>query len=97
MESNTDPNCLFCKIVAGKIPCYKLYEDDHVLAFLDLFPVAHGHSLMITKYHAAGLHELPSDVAQNALSKLPMIGKAVMEGMGVEGYNVVNNNGKDSG
>ena len=44
-------NCVFCQIVAGKIPCYKIYEDDHYLAFLDIFPVTKGHTLVIPKKH----------------------------------------------
>ncbi len=68
-----------------------------MLAFLDLFPVTKGHTLMITKYHAEFLHELPADVAASSLSKLPKVGKAVTEGLGIGAYNVVQNNGKDSG
>lgn len=52
---------------------------------------------MITKYHAEFLHELPEDVAASSLSKLPKVGKAVTEGLGIGAYNVVQNNGKDSG
>ena len=47
-----DENCIFCKIAAGEIPCHKLYEDERVLAFLDLGPLSAGHALVIPKRHA---------------------------------------------
>src|SRR5258708_34251468 len=53
----TDPNCIFCKIVAGTIPCFKLYEDAATLAFLDINPVNAGHALVIPKNHAPTLYE----------------------------------------
>ena len=56
-------DCLFCKIVARKIPCYIVYEDDAVLAFLDLFPVVEGHTLMIPKLHSSCLDEMSDKYA----------------------------------
>ncbi len=59
-----DPNCLFCKIVAGTIPCFKLWEDSATLAFLDINPVNAGHALVIPKAHAPNLFEsLEPDLA----------------------------------
>lgn len=58
-----DPDCIFCKIVKGEIPCYKVYEDEHNLAFLDLSPIAKGHTLVIPKQHTdrlTGIKELES-------------------------------------
>ncbi|MFW5798205.1 MAG: HIT family protein, partial [Planctomycetota bacterium] len=54
-------DCIFCKIVAGDIPCSKVYEDDHVLAFLDIGPLAPGHTLVIPKRHAGLVTELSAD------------------------------------
>ena len=52
-----DPNCIFCKIVAGTIPCFKLHDDAKTLAFLDINPVNAGHALVIPKAHAPNLYE----------------------------------------
>jgi len=61
---NSDSNCIFCKIVAGEIPSYTVYEDDDVLAFLDIHPVSKGHTLVIPKYHQDHLDDLPFEIYQ---------------------------------
>jgi histidine triad (HIT) family protein len=53
-------DCIFCKIVEGEIPCFKVYEDDKVLAFEDISPIAKGHTLIIPKKHSESLWEIPS-------------------------------------
>jgi histidine triad (HIT) family protein len=50
-------SCIFCRIVAGEMPCHRVYEDAHTLVFMDIFPVADGHALVITKQHAATIYE----------------------------------------
>jgi histidine triad (HIT) family protein len=64
-------DCIFCKIVKGEIPCFKVYEDDRVLAFEDINPVSKGHTLLIPKTHAANLWEIPNEdlAAVHAASK----------------------------
>ena len=54
-------DCVFCKIVKGEIPCFKVYEDNQVLAFEDINPIAEGHTLVIPKRHAKDLWEIPGD------------------------------------
>ena len=54
--------CIFCQIVVGKIPSHKVYEDEDVLAFLDIAPVNVGHSLVIPKKHFIDIHETPSNI-----------------------------------
>jgi len=54
-------DCIFCKIVEGEMPCFKVYEDDKVLAFEDINPVAEGHTLIIPKRHAQNLWEIPDE------------------------------------
>ena len=54
-------DCIFCKIVKGEIPCFKVYEDDKVLAFEDINPIAEGHTLIIPKEHARNLWEIPGE------------------------------------
>lgn len=84
---------IFDRILDGEIPCHKVYEDDHVLAFLDIGPLSHGHTLVIPKERKAFLHEL-SDEAAAALGRvLPRLCQAVKEATGVDAYNVLQNNG----
>jgi len=84
---------IFGKILAGQIPCHKVYEDDRVLAFLDINPLTRGHTLVIPKEPAATLDEL-SDESAAALGRvLPRLCRAVMAATGVREYNVLENNG----
>ena len=94
MEPNADPNCIFCQIVAGAIPCAKVLETDEALAFLDIGPLAPGHLLLIPKRHAVRLDELNASQAGSVLRHLPALGKAVRQAMGCGGYNILNNNGR---
>lgn len=89
----SDHRTVFDKIIAGDIPCHKVYEDEHVLAFLDVNPLAPGHTLVIPKESKAHLHEL-SDESAAALGRvLPRICRAVLAASGATAYNVLQNNG----
>jgi len=84
---------IFDKILDGEIPCQKVYEDDHVLAFLDINPLSEGHTLVIPKERKATLHEL-SDEQTAAIGRvLPRLARAVMKATGARHYNVLQNNG----
>lgn len=84
---------IFSKILRGDIPCHKVYEDAHVLAFLDIGPLSYGHTLVIPKEEAATLDEL-SDEASAAIGRvLPRLCRAVKTVTGVDQYNVLQNNG----
>lgn len=84
---------IFGKIIAGSIPCHKVYEDEQVLAFLDIAPLSRGHTLVIPKEAAATLDQL-SDESAAALGRvLPRICRAVVAVTGVADYNVLENNG----
>jgi len=84
---------IFDRILSGEIPCYRVYEDEHVLAFLDIGPLSTGHTLVIPRERAARLHEL-SDEAAAALGRvLPRLCRAVVAATGSEDYNVLQNNG----
>jgi histidine triad (HIT) family protein len=84
---------IFDRILSGEIPCHRVYEDEHVLAFLDVGPLSPGHTLVIPKERAAKLHEL-SDESAAALGRLlPRLCRAVVAATGVEDYNVLQNNG----
>lgn len=88
-----DANCVFCKIVAGQIPCHRLFEDDDTLAFLDIGPLAEGHLLVIPKAHYARLDDMPAELAGRVLAHLPTLGRALIQATGAAGFNVLQNNG----
>ena len=84
---------IFDKILAGEIPCYRVYEDDHVLAFLDIGPLSPGHTLLIPKERRAHLHALSEESGAAIGRVLPRLCRAVMKATGATAYNVVQNNG----
>ena len=87
---------VFAKILAGEIPCHRVYEDEHVLAFLDVAPLSPGHVLLIPKEARPTLGEL-SDEAGAALGRvLPRLCRAVCAATGATSYNVLQNNGSDA-
>ncbi len=90
---HTDPDCIFCKIVAGQIPSAKVLEDDSSLAFMDIGPLAQGHVLLIPRCHYETLDQMPADEAGAMTRHLPALVKAVQSAMGCEGVNVLQNNG----
>ena len=87
-----DPT-IFDAILAGDIPCHRVYEDDHVLAFLDIGPLSHGHVLVIPKERARFMHELSETAAAALGAVLPKLCRAVMAATGCEHYNLLQNNG----
>lgn len=84
---------IFARIIAGEIPCHKVYEDAHVLAFLDINPVSVGHTLVIPKEPRATLGELSDESAAAIGRVLPRICRAVCSATGARDYNVLQNNG----
>ena len=90
-------DCLFCKIIDGEIPCHKVYEDDKILAFLDIQPLTRGHTLVIPKEHASSMDKLSQDSAAALGKALPTVSKAVLNVTGAIAYNLVQNNGKEAG
>lgn len=84
---------IFDKILAGEIPCHRVYEDEHVLAFLDINPLSPGHTLVIPKESKAQLHELSDDAAASLGRVLPRLCRAVCAATGATSYNVLQNNG----
>jgi histidine triad (HIT) family protein len=84
---------VFSKIIRGELPCHKVYEDDQVLAFLDVNPLCDGHVLVIPKEPAATLDKL-SDEASGAIGRvLPRLCRAVLAATGATEFNVLQNNG----
>ncbi len=93
----TGNDCIFCKMTAGEIPVTKIYEDEVVLAFLDIGPLSDGHTLLIPKEHFERLHDCPSELLGEVCSCLGRIAKAVAGAMNADGYNVLCNNGRAAG
>lgn len=90
-------DCIFCKIVNGDIPSAKVFENEHVLAFLDISQVTKGHTLVIPKVHKENLYELTPDIANNLFASVPEIAKALKSEYEPLGINLVNNNGEHAG
>jgi histidine triad (HIT) family protein len=84
---------VFGKIIQGRIPCHKVYEDDKVIAFLDINPLSVGHTLVVPKEPAETLDRLSDDSAAALGRVLPRICRAVIAVTGVREYNVLENNG----
>lgn len=89
--------CLFCSIIAGDIPAYKVYEDTDVFAFLDIGPVSEGHTLVVPKTHAANLSEGSIDSAVAAMRAVCQIAPAILRAVGADGYNLGMNHGECAG
>lgn len=90
-------DCIFCKMVAGQIPVTKIYEDEVVLAFLDIGPISDGHTLVIPKQHFEKTHDCPADLLGQVASRLGKIAGAVANAMDCDGYNLLCNNGSAAG
>lgn len=89
--------CIFCKIIKGEIPFQKVYEDDDVLAFLDVNPVEKGHTLIITKEHYIDILEIPEELLKKAYSVTQKLTKVISKVFEVEGFNILQNNGTKAG
>lgn len=90
-------DCLFCKIIAGEIPCAKVYEDDDTLAFLDIAPNNKGHTLVVPKKHYETMLDTPDDVLCKIMSAVKNVAAAVKKGTGCGGFNIAQNNYKTAG
>ncbi|KAL2877520.1 Adenosine 5'-monophosphoramidase [Colletotrichum sp. CLE4] len=90
-------SCIFCKIIKGEIPCFKLFESEKTLAFLDINPLSRGHAtyivppqLVIPKHHGAKLSDIPDD----QLSEVLPVVKKLVAATGATDYNILQNNGR---
>ena len=90
-------DCIFCKILKGEIPCSKIYENDKVLAFLDIMPVHKGHTLVIPKEHYETIIDIPEDLLKEVIVVLKKVSKAVKEGVNADGISIGQSNYKAGG
>jgi len=90
-------SCIFCKIIAGELPGYKVYEDEHTLAFLDINPVNYGHTLVVPKKHLINIEDVDEETLCRVIKTVKKVGLALKKKLGVPGYNVQVNNDPAAG
>jgi histidine triad (HIT) family protein len=90
-------NCLFCKIVAGQLPACTVHEDADTLAFMDIGPIVHGHTLVIPKVHVDPLTSTPPEILQKLIVVVQKIAQAQMKAFRADGINVIQSNGRAAG
>ena len=92
-----EKECIFCKIARKEIPAEVIYEDDNIMAFLDVSPVNRGHTLVIPKEHHTNILETPDDILSKLIIAIKKISKSVMKAMNADGFNIGINNFKAAG
>ena len=90
-------DCIFCKIIAREIPGHIVYEDEYVLAFLDISQTTEGHTLIIPKEHRVDIFEMEEVLMEQVHSVIPKLASALKATFGCSGINIVNNNGESAG
>lgn len=90
-------SCLFCKIIAKEIPAEIVFENEHVLAFLDISPVSEGHTLIVPKVHAENLSEGTSEVACQLMAAVHNLAPKILKAVEADGYNLGMNHGECAG
>ena len=89
--------CIFCKIVKGEIPSKKVYEDDDVIAFLDINPANKGHTLVTSKKHYESIYDVDEEVLKKLIVVVKQLADKIKNSLGCDGMNIVQNNGKHAG
>ena len=89
----TDSNCIFCKILAKQIPSVLVYEDEHTYAFLDIGPFEKGHTLVIPRYHAERLTDLPTDWLLRLMPAVQKTAALLLQRLPCDGFNLLQSNG----
>jgi len=90
-------DCIFCKIIGGEVPAFKIYEDANFLAFLDVNPRTKGHALIIPKHHASTLLELPDNYVRGIFLVVKKVAGALTKTLGAKAFTIGSNNGELSG
>ena len=86
-------DCVYCKIINGELPCYKVYEDDTIISFLDINPVSCGHTLVVPKEHTLDFNSIPSNTLNHLMSKAKGIANLLVDRLDADGFTLVQNNG----
>ena len=90
-------NCIFCAIAAGEIPSFKVYEDDLVLAYLDINPFSKGHTLVIPKAHSEGLLDTSDETLATIIARVKKVAAHLKTALPCDGFNILQNNGAAAG
>ena len=90
-------DCIFCKIIAGEIPAHRVLENEHVLAFLDVNPLAPGHTLVVPKSHAGRLEDLTADQCAELARVIGPLARRILAAASSRDYNILQNNGAAAG
>ncbi|MCQ2393550.1 MAG: HIT family protein [Kiritimatiellae bacterium] len=90
-------DCVFCAIAAGEIPSFKVYEDDLVLAYLDINPCSKGHTLVIPKAHTTGLLDTSDEMLAALLARVKKVAAHLKDALPCDGFNILQNNGAAAG
>ncbi len=91
------PDCVFCKIVSGDFPATKVLETPAAIAFLDIAPLAPGHTLLVPKTHVADVTQIPPEELSHLLDALPRLARSIQRVTGATGLNILQNNGRSAG
>lgn len=95
--AGTPADSIFTKIIKGEIPCHRVFENDRMLAFLDITPLSEGHTLVVPKRQVERLEDLPPDDTAEIARQLGAIAERICAVTGAEGYNILQNNGRVAG
>ena len=93
----SEPSCIFCKIASGEAPAHKVYEDDQTLVFMDIFPVAEGHTLVIPKHHCENLYEAEEGDLRAVIAHSKRVAQAIRQALAPDGLGVFQLNGAAAG
>ena len=90
-------DCIFCAIAVGEIPSFKVYEDDLVVAYLDINPFTKGHTLVIPKAHTQGLLDTPDETLAAIIARVKKVAAHLKTALPCDGFNILQNNGEAAG
>jgi len=93
--SNDD--CIFCKIIAKEIPSKILYQNNNTIAFLDIFPISQGHTIVIPKKHYTNLETIPINELDEVMETVKIVSNLIYKNLNIDGYNILQNNYKAAG
>ena len=90
-------DCIFCKIAAGEIPSRKIYEDNDLIAIMDLSPTSKGHSLIIPKEHYTNIYDIDEEIAGKVMKTAKKLATKMTVALNCDGFNLLQNNGETAG
>lgn len=90
-------DCIFCAIAAGEIPCFKIYEDENAIAFLDINPASRGHVLVVPKEHCRNLLDAPGALLAQLVPVVQKVAAHLKNALPCDGFNILQNNGEAAG